>query len=201
VTPEPAEPRGRLNMRAICALCVDSNSLGLDILAQMLMGFGVERIVRAQTGQDARLVLERQEVDLMLCDAILADEYGSSLISWLRRSQIEPNRYVPIIMMSGHASPSAVDAARACGSNFVICKPTSPQVLMDRILWVARGGRMFVECDVYVGPDRRWKFAGPPAGEKGRRKSDLSTALGEATQPNLSQDEINAVIRPQKVAL
>ena len=188
-------------MRSIGVLCVDSNSLGLDIMGQMLMGFGVERIARAQSGQEARLALSRQEFDLLLCDSLLVDETGASLISWLRRSPVEPNRFLPTILMAGHASPSEVSAARSCGASFVVCKPTSPQVLMDRILWVAKGGRPFIESANYVGPDRRWKFEGPPAGEKGRRATDLSGAIGEAKQPNLSQDEINEVIRPQKVML
>jgi hypothetical protein len=35
----------------------------------------------------------------------------------------------------------------------------------------------------------------------GRRKDDLTGAIGAATEPNLSQDEINSFMKPAKVVL
>lgn len=194
-------PKGRINLRAVKTLCVDSNAQGLDILGQMLMGFGVERISRIPGVEDARKALQAEEFDLILSDATLIDGSGFELINWLRRSNLAPNRFAPAIIVAGHTSLAMVDAARGSGANFVISKPTSPAVLMQRIAWVAKGGRTFVEAPGFVGPDRRWKFDGPPAGRKGRRKADLSPLLGAATEPNLSQDAINAVLRPQRASL
>ncbi|WP_309629018.1 response regulator [Brevundimonas sp.] len=197
----PAASEARINLRSIKALCVDSNQLGLEILGQMLMGFGVERIVRAQSGEEARRIVKAEAIDLILCDASLADETGYELIRWLRRSDIEPNRFAPIIVVSGHTREREVNNARDAGANFVVAKPTSPAVLMQRIYWVAQGGRSFVEAPNFTGPDRRFKFDGPPNGGGGRRKCDLSGELGDAKDPNLSQDEIDSVIKPQKVSL
>lgn len=199
--PAPAPAEARINLRSVKALCIDSNLLGLEILGQMLMGFGVERILRAQSGEEARKVFRSEPVDLILCDASLSDETGYGLIRWLRTSSLEPNRFAPIIVVSGHTRESEVGFARDAGANFVIAKPTSPAVLMQRIFWVARGDRTFVEAPDYVGPDRRFKFDGPPDGGAGRRKCDIRGALGEAKDPNLSQDEIDSVIKPQKVNL
>lgn len=201
VSAVPPAPQGRINLRTVKTLCVDSSPQGLDILGQMLMGFGVERISRKQSLEEARKALESEEFDLVLSDAMLEDGSGFDLVSWLRRSSLEPNRYAPTIIVAGHTSLTMVDAARSCGANFVVAKPTSPAVLMQRILWVAKGGRTFVEANEFVGPDRRWKFDGPPSGSRGRRKADLSTVVGAAKEPNLSQDAINAVLRPQKVFL
>lgn len=201
VKPEAVAGEARLNLRTVKALCIDSNLLGLEILGQMLMGFGVERILRAQSGAEARKVLKGENVDMILCDASLADESGYDLIRWLRCSTIEPNRFAPIIIVSGHTRESEVGSARDGGANFVVSKPTSPAVLMQRIVWVARGGRQFVEAPDYTGPDRRFKFDGTPDGGVGRRKGDVRGELGEAKDPNLSQDEINSVIKPQRVSL
>jgi hypothetical protein len=66
---------------------------------------------------------------------------------------------------------------------------------------VAKEDRMFVETDSYVGPDRRFKREGPPAGMAGRRKEDLPMELGQATTPNLSQDQIDGMMKPMKVSL
>jgi len=59
---------------------------------------------------------------------------------------------------------------------------------------------MFVECDTYFGPDRRYKNEGPPPEfPDGRRREDVTTELGEAAEPNMSQDELDNLIKPQKV--
>ncbi|MGC5376454.1 hypothetical protein ACPXAO_23390, partial [Salmonella enterica] len=57
----------------------------------------------------------------------------------------------------------------------------------------------FVECDSFIGPDRRFKNMGPPPGTNGRRKTDVQEDLGEATAPNMSQSEIDALLKPTKV--
>lgn len=191
----------RINLRQITTLAVDSNGPGLDILGQMLMGFGVERILRAGSMEQAQEILQSQTIDLVISDGMLSDGSGYDLVRWLRRTTLEPNRYTPTIIVSSLPKNSAVTESRECGANFMVAKPASPSVLMSRIQWVARGGRSFVESPNYVGPDRRWKFEGPPLGMNGRRHSDLTTALGSAVEPNLSQAEINSVIKPQKVAL
>jgi hypothetical protein len=42
---------------------------------------------------------------------------------------------------------------------------------------------------------------GPPLGMKGRRKDDLSTHVGAAKDPNMDQDEIDMLLKPQRAAL
>lgn len=60
---------------------------------------------------------------------------------------------------------------------------------------------MFIESDSYAGPDRRFRREGPPPGMAGRRSGDLSAAVGHAETPNLSQDEIDSLMKPTKVSL
>ncbi|NBB51358.1 response regulator [Rhizobium sp. CRIBSB] len=194
------EPGGKINLRSIRALCVDSNAQGLEILSQTLFGFGVEKIARATTGEEAKSILTRQTVDLMLTDAILMDMSGFDLVRWLRATNLDPNRYTPVLTVTGHTQQSQILSARDCGAHFVVAKPMTPTILMQRILWVARGGRVFVESENFIGPDRRFKHVGIPNGV-GRRREDLSATVGEATQPNLSQDEINDVVKPQRASL
>jgi len=196
----PEDSGGKINLRAIKALCVDSNAQGLEILSQTLLGFGVEKISRATTGEEAKSILSKQTVDLMLSDSILSDMSGFDLVRWLRAANLEPNRYAPVITVTGHTQQSQILSARDCGAHFVVAKPMTPTILMERILWVARGGRMFVEAETFIGPDRRFKHHGVPD-TGGRRREDLSDAIGEATQPNLSQEEINDVVKPQRASL
>jgi hypothetical protein len=79
-------------------------------------------------------------------------------------------------------------------------KPVSPKVLFDHIVWSASQERNFVEGDSFIGPDRRFKFTGPPDGD-GRRDTDVSAEIGEATQPNLSQQELDSTFKPTRVSI
>ena len=94
-----------------------------------------------------------------------------------------------------------IETARDCGASFVLIKPISARVLLDRIVWIGRAGRLFVETEGYVGPDRRFRNDGVPGGGRGRRHDDLSTRIGAASEPNMSQDEIDTLMKPQKVSL
>ncbi|QTC92214.1 response regulator [Brevundimonas goettingensis] len=203
LTDAPALPvAGRINLRALKALCVDANPLGLDILSQTLLGFGVDRIFRAPTMAEAQSILKAETIDLVLCDAELGGESGNDFVRWLRLSRLEPNCHAPTFVITGHALEPEVINARDCGSSFVIAKPLTPAVLMQRILWVAAADRPFIESDHYTGPDRRFKNQGiPPEAPKGRRKSDTAEALGAPTGHNMSQEELDGLVKPQKVTL
>ena len=54
-------------------LLVDGNVQGMDILAQVLSGFGARTPHRCETASDAKELLNRQEIDLIITDAQLPD--------------------------------------------------------------------------------------------------------------------------------
>ncbi|MDP3384434.1 MAG: response regulator, partial [Phenylobacterium sp.] len=122
-------------------------------------------------------------------------------VRWLRREGPEEARFAPVIMLTGHAARSTIESSRDCGANFIVSKPFTPEVLLQRIYWVAKDERSMVRSDSYVGPDRRFRNVGPPLGVKGRRKDDLSAHVGIAKDPNMDQDEIDNLLKPQRAAL
>ena len=131
----------------------------------------------------------------------MKDGDGFEFLRRMRREGMGVNKLTPVILLTGHAQVSNVAKARDTGANFFVAKPITPSVLWDRIVWVIRDKRPFVELEKYIGPDRRFKFEGPPPGSEGRRAADVTLPIGEASAPNMSQDEINAFIKPQRVML
>lgn len=194
-------PNTRVNLEKLDVMLVDDSSQSLDILAQVVSGFGVRSIVRCASGDEARSHLLKEPYDLVLTDAQMPQLDGYALASWLRHSGPEPNRFVPVLLIAAHTRPSDVARARDCGANYLITKPVTPRTVLERIYWVAREDRMFVESDTYAGPDRRFRREGPPPGTAGRRSGDLSAAVGQAETPNLSQDQIDSLMKPTKVSL
>jgi len=101
---------------------------------------------------------------------------GYELVRWLRRSNLEPNAFVPVIMTAAHVRRSRVTEARDCGANFLITKPFSATSLLQRIVWTAKDGRSFIETADYFGPDRRFRDEPPPE-STGERRADRLRVL------------------------
>lgn len=187
----------RMNLDGVRALVVDSDHFGVTILVQMLHGLGMEKVKVSQTAVDAQKQLEASDYELCICEADLPDMPGPDLIKWLRRLPTQ-KRFMPTLVLTGYADFRNVTAFRDAGANLVMRKPASPQALYDRIAWISESGREFVECESYIGPDRRFKSIGPPGGVP-RRSTDLSTEIGQAVEPNMTQDEIDGLMRPTRV--
>ena len=188
----------KINLEKVQFLLIDDNYQSLNIMHQVVVGFGARGVLKCQSAAAGREIINNTPLDVILTDAQMPDEDGYSLIKWVRRKAPEPNRFVPIVLVTGHTPQSKVHKARDCGAHFVVAKPLPPYVLLERIFWSTREDRKFVECDGYVGPDRRFQRLGPPAGAEGRRADDLKDAPAE---PNLSQEDINAPMKPAKVKL
>jgi DNA-binding response OmpR family regulator len=198
---QPAQSQTKVNLEGANALLLEQSQHGLDVLMQMLLGFGLRNCQKSTTLDDAVALAERQTLDLAIVDPALKDADGLEFVQWLRRCGGDPNRSIPIFVTCANGSRACVERARDAGASYFIVKPLTPAVLLDRILRVARDGRSFVVCDVYAGPDRRFKHEGPPPGMAPRRSTDVKTRLGEAVEPNLSQAEIDSFLTPQKVIL
>jgi CheY-like chemotaxis protein len=193
-------PKARYNLENAKVLLVEPNPHGMDILAQIFSGFGVRSPIRCSDANEAMMVVKKNELDLIICEAGLEGMDGYDFINWLRKSKIEPNSYTASIIVTGHTQMSKVQKARDCGANFIVAKPLTPKVMIERVIWVARENRPFIECESYNGPDRRFHSIGPPADTEGRRADDLSLEVGEAVDPNMSQEDIDAMLQPKRAA-
>ena len=191
-------PKPRYNLENAKVLLVEPNQHGLEILAQIFSGFGVRNPLRAANADEAMAIVKKTELDLIVCEAQLEGMDGYDFVHWLRRSKIEPNNFTSTIIISGHTQISKVQKARDCGANFIVAKPLTPKVMIDRVIWVARENRAFIECDTYLGPDRRFHSIGPPPNTEGRRADDLPLEVGDAVEPNMSQDDIDAMLQPKR---
>ena len=193
----PFRPGERINLASAEVLLIDSQAESLEVLTQMFAGFGVHTPTRATSMNEAMQAMSKA-FSLIIVDSVVTGGDGYELIQGLRRSVGSPNRFAPIVLLTGHTRSSLVFKGRDCGANFVIRKPVQPLVMMQRILWLSRDVREFVDAPGYCGPDRRFRALGPPDGVKGRRKDDLSAEVGAATTPNLDQSDIDALFQPRR---
>ena len=166
-----AQPR--LNLKNVSVLLVDRSAYNRALISQALRGFGIKHITGCETGEAANELLKKTGFDLCLIEAELPDMPGSDLIRAIRRLPREPMRFVPIIALSGYTQFRWLSTVRDAGANLVLKKPISPQALFDRIAWLGRTKRAYIETDNYIGPDRRFHDIDPPDGSY-KRASDKS---------------------------
>ena len=182
----------RINLSSANVLVVDDNPQAVELLCGVLDGFGMRRFRRAVGVDEAKEACADSVFDLILTDAQMPGVDGYEFSRWLRRSTDEQARLTPAIIITAHTRRSQVAKARDCGANFIIAKPITPKIILERIIWVAQSTRLFIETETYIGPDRRFRKVGPPAEFGiGRRKDDAeAAAAAEAVAKNETDAEI-----------
>ena len=167
-----------INLTGVVTMVVDDSAFALDITSQALTGFGIRPRHACLGAAAAMEILKEQNIDLLVVDCEMPEIDGFELVRWLRRSGLEPNAFVPVIMTAAHIRRPRLAEARDCGASFVITKPFSTTTLLERIVWVARDGRPFLEVGDYFGPDRRFRKG--PAPDEERRADLIRKARFEA---------------------
>jgi len=120
------ESRARFNLERASVLVLDESPMGMSILVQILTGFGVKTLHRCEKVEEAKDVISKVEIDLIVCDALGAGGEGYDFVSWLRSSKIEPNCYAPVLLTAVHPPSNPVARARDGGGHFVIANPVTP---------------------------------------------------------------------------
>lgn len=170
------------NLGKAVAIIIDDNGFSLNLTNQTLMGFGVKSRHQCRSAAEAQDLLKAYTVDLLIVDCDMPEMDGYDLVRWLRHSGLDPNAYAPVIMVAGHTPESKVTKARDCGANFIVARPLSPLILLERILWVARDPRSILQAGDYFGPDRRFQDKDPPRATGERRFDKIKAAQAAAPQ-------------------
>lgn len=166
-----------INLTGAVTMVVDDSSFSAEITTSALLGFGIRTRHSCRSAPEAMAILQEGEVDLLVVDCEMPGMDGFEMVQWLRRSG-PPNAFVPVIMTAAHIRRSMVNKARNCGANYIVTKPFSASSLLERIVWVARDTRPFLEVGDYFGPDRRFREGEAPGEE--RRTDVLRRAEFEA---------------------
>ena len=168
---EPLRESAVFNLTGAMVMVVDDSPFSLEVTIQALQGFGIRVRHLPRNLEHAKELLKLHPIDLLFVDCEMEGSNGHALVRWLRRSGLEPNAFVPVIMTASHVRRSKVADVRDCGANFLVTKPFSAAVVLERIIWVARDSRPYLEAGDYSGPDRRFTAATPR--KTGERRADM----------------------------
>ena len=101
-------------------LCVDDDESTCEMLTAMLGFSDLEAVSVPNAGAALRL-MERERFDLYILDGQLPDVSGLSLCAQIR--EVEPD--TPLVIFSGRAYQSDIDAGMRAGANAYLVKPNS----------------------------------------------------------------------------
>jgi DNA-binding response OmpR family regulator len=149
---------------------------------QLLRGFGARKVREVFKFDEACDYAREETIDLILADPEAAKGRAMEFLRWLRRAEETPNRFAPIILVAAQTPDSLIKVLRDAGANFIVAKPYSPATLLNRVNWISKDKRPFVEAAGYVGPCRRTSPGGLPLGRRGRRAADALVLPAEDLQ-------------------
>lgn len=141
----------------IKVLIVEDNLPMLSIVKSVMQSFGCVNIYGAPNGEQGYKVLKEINPDLLIVDWMMSPMNGIEFTKKVRTSDESPNRFVPIILMTGFSQKRRVLEARDSGVNEFLVKPFNARDLYKRIVQVIENPRQYVDADQFFGPDRRRK--------------------------------------------
>jgi two-component system, chemotaxis family, chemotaxis protein CheY len=143
------------NASGINVLIVEDNLHFRTLIRTILQTVGFENVEEARDGAEAFEVLSSFEAHLAIIDWKMDGQDGLECVRRIRTDEDSPNKFLPIIMVTGYTEESLAKAARDVGVNDFLGKPISAQSLMSRIVSVFENKRDFIDSADYFGPDRR----------------------------------------------
>ena len=144
-----------MDFRDVSILLVDDNTNMRRVVGAILKAAGVRRIYEANNGVEGVKIFQAHEIDIIFTDLMMKPGDGLSFIHWVRTSETSPNRFAPIIMMTGHATRRTLNDARMAGVTEFLAKPLTARGVMHRINEIINNPRPFVRVNAYFGPCRR----------------------------------------------
>lgn len=162
-------------------LVIDDMKPMLSLTASILKTFGFRHVYTAQDAEDGFAKFCQFSPDIVLTDWLMEPYDGIELTRKIRNDPKSPNKFVPIILMTGYSAKIRVMEARDKGVTEFLVKPFSAKDLYARIEQLIEKPRKFIDSKTFFGPDRRRKKGDDYAGPH-RRRLDKDASRGPRTE-------------------
>lgn len=134
-------------LRSLDILIVDDNAPMQNLLRTILRGFGIAETRQARDGTAALAEIGQRAPTLIISDWEMAPMNGGEFLRQLRGMAAEPACFIPVIVLTAHASRDIIAEAFNQGATQLLVKPVTPANLLQRIQWVLEDGRPFTQVD------------------------------------------------------
>jgi len=171
------------NLQDIKILLVEDNKGMLELVRACLQSFGVGQVYTALNGDVGFNEFRRHNPDLVITDWLMTPCDGLELSQKIRTDPASPNKFVPIILMTGFSEERRVISARDEGITEFLVKPFNTRDLYRRLYKIIESPRQFVESEEFFGPDRRRRrtddYSGPHRRDNDGKGSTTPVSPGD----------------------
>lgn len=140
---EAANPSHGLTIGDLDVLIVEDNAGMRLLLRTLLNAFGVKSISQASDGSEALAMIPGGGYDLVITDWEMTPMKGGDFLRELRSLDNKPFCFIPVIVLTGHASRKLVQQAFDNGATHLQVKPVTAASLHHRIEWVLADDRPY----------------------------------------------------------
>jgi CheY-like chemotaxis protein len=127
-------------MNGLRVLIVDDNADTRDLMAIFLGAEGLTVTLAGSAGE-ALALLDRDALDILVCDIGLPDIDGCALLRTVRDRPAERGGTIPAIALTGYSEPEVRYEILTAGYHEHLVKPVEPQQLVHAIARVVAGGK------------------------------------------------------------
>lgn len=153
-------------------LVVEDNLHFRNLVRTILDAVGILGIEEARDGAEAIEVLRSFPADVAILDWKMDGVDGVECARRIRTNEDSPNRFLPLIMVTGYTEASLIHQAYEAGVNDFLAKPISAKSLLSRISAVIEHPRPFIHTADFFGPDRRREQASFKGRERRLKQSN-----------------------------
>ena len=125
-----------------CALIVDDDAVVRGLLRASLERWGAQ-VEEATDGRQALELFQRTRPDIVLLDVVMPNLDGYETCAAMRR--LPGGVHVPVVMLTGLDDTEAINRAYVAGATDFITKPINWPVLAQRVRYMLRANRAFLE--------------------------------------------------------
>ncbi|WP_319529152.1 response regulator [uncultured Cohaesibacter sp.] len=182
-----------LDIESLDIVIVDDSKTVLTMIRSMISSMKVARVRSYDRGDLALQAILQEPPNVILTDLAMSPMSGMQLIRLIRQQTMEPLCFIPVIVITAHATQARVAQLFEVGAHHVLAKPLSSAVLQNRLKALSADRRvMRLEGDRYVIDGMREVLA-----EKQSRLQSLDKArefheevLPKAKESQREADEI-----------
>ncbi len=123
-------------LKQINILVVDDMEPMLSLISACLRKLGVEKLTTANNGQNAWKILNKNRIDLIVCDWDMPKMTGLELLKLVRESDV--HKHIPFLLLTATTEKKLVLEAVQAGVSDYLAKPFTPKELDFRIIKLLR---------------------------------------------------------------
>ncbi|HEY8192160.1 MAG TPA: response regulator [Alphaproteobacteria bacterium] len=163
-------------------LVIDDMQPMMALTASLLKILGFSDIHQASDADVGWHKFCQYNPDIVLTDWLMEPYDGLQLVKKIRNDPASPNRFVPVILMTGFSHRLRVEQARDIGVTEFLVKPFRAKDMFARVEMLIEKPRRFVETGQFFGPDRRRRKGDDYQGPFRRENDDGTVAGASPTQ-------------------